>query len=872
MKLKSPFDREHSERELSEELQFHLEREVQNNLAQGMSEEDARRQARLSFGPVDAVKDDCRELRFGSWFEATLRDVLYGMRLLRKSPGFAIIAVAILAVGIGANTAIFSTVNAVLLSRWPFPHPEKIVMIAEGSEKKPTWTRISVPNFEDYQRDQRTFDQLAMYLGQSINLTGQDRPDRLIGSFVSANYFDVFGAKPALGRLFVKGEDQPGAANVAVLSHEVWQTRFGADPSIVGRQLTLNNETYSVIGVLPGSYRLPFYTDVYLTAQHFTSYRRDRAAKGLLVIGRVKENVTLQQAESDLDTIAQRLARDYPKENTGIRIAIADFRDLLNRSLRTPLIVLLGSVGLLLLITCANLGSLLLARGVQRRQEMAVRLALGAKRSRIIRQLICETMLIAVIGGAAGVLLGFFMLPLLVRLAPSALADVNAGIDLRVLLFSVLLTLLTGVIFAIVPAIQLSRVNLAPGLNSAVRGAAQAVTGAKARAAFVIFQVAISLVLLVGAGLMIRSFKKMILSDTGMSTSQLLTMEYRLPPNKYAKPGAQEAFHRQLAERVAQVPGVVSSAIVEGLPFSGNYGHAHYAVAGEPVPEKGKEPGAFSNEVTPGYFSTVGIPLLRGRNFNDQDGPTTPLVVVVSRSLATRHWANQDPLGKTLQLTDADPDINGKALTIVGVVGDAKQIGARDSDLAEIYFPYSQASDIFGTLVVRTAGDPMSFAEAVRQAVWTVDRDQPVWKVRTLQFLIERDLEDERLLMALLTSFGALAVLLTALGTYGVLSSVVNQRRQEIGIRMALGADRAAVRNMILLQGIRLALAGAVLGIIAAAAASRILASQLYGVGMFDGFAYATAWLLMLVIAFVASYLPARRAMRVDPGATLRYE
>ena len=872
MYFKSPFDREDSERELTEELQFHLEQEFENNLAQGMSEEEARRQARLSFGPVDAVKDDCRGLRFGSWFEATLRDALYGMRLLRKSPGFAVIAVAILAIGIGASTAIFSTVNTVLLSRWPFPHPEKIVVIAEGRDKKPGWTRISVANFEDYQRDQRTFDQLAMYLGQSINLTGQDRPDRLIGSFVSANYFDVFGTKPALGRLFVSGEDQPGATNVAVLSHEAWQTRFGADPNILRRQLTMNNENYAVIGVLPAGYRLPFESDVYITAQHYTSYRRDRATKGLLMLGRVKEGDTLKEAEADLDTIAQRLARDYPKENAGIRVAIADFRDLLNRSMRTPLMVLLGAVGLLLLITCANLGSLLLARGVQRRHEMAVRLALGAKRSRIIRQLISETMLIAIIGGVFGVLLGYLMLPFLTHIAPSSFADVKVAIDLRVLLFSVLLIFLAGIIFSLVPAIQLSRVNIAPGLNSAVRGAAQALTGAKVRAAFVVVQVAISVVLLVAAGLMIRSFEKLIVSNTGMSTSQLLTMEYRLPRNKYAKPEAQAAFHRELSARVAQVPGVVSSAIVQGLPFSGNYGKDHYTVAGEPIPEKGKEPIAFTNQVTPEYFSTVGIPLLRGRNFNDEDGPTAPLAVVISRSLATRHYGTQDAVGKTLQMTDADPAIDGKPLTIIGVVGDAKQLTLRDSDPAEIYFPYSQASGIFGTLVVRTAGDPMGFAEAVRQAVWTVDRDQPVWKVRTLQFLIERDLEDERLLMTLLTGFGGIAVVLTMLGTYGVLSNTVNQRRREIGIRMALGADRATVRNKVLLQGIKLTVVGATIGIIAAAAASRILSSELYGIGMFDGAAYIAGLVLILAIAFVASYFPARQAMRVEPGKILHCE
>ena len=405
MKLKPPFDRGHSERELAEELQFHLEREIQNNLAQGMSDEEARRQARLSFGAVDAVKDNCRELRFGSWFESTLRDLGYGLRLLRKSPGFACVAVAILALGIGANTAMFSAVNAVLLARCPFPHPEKLVIIAESADRKEVFTRVSIANFEDYVRDQKTFEQLALWLSQSVNLTGQDRPDRLGGMFISANYFDLFGSRAAMGRLFLPGDDQPGAANVAVLSDEAWQTRFGADPKILGRHLTLNNESYTVVGVLPRGYKTLFESDVYLPAQHYTSYSRERSIKSLIMIGRVKNNTSLAEAAADLDHIAQRLARDYPKENAGIHINLTEFRQALTGSVRKPLLVLLGAVALVLLITCANLANLLLARGMQRQREMAVRIALGAKRSRIIRQLVSETMLLAVIGGLLGILL-----------------------------------------------------------------------------------------------------------------------------------------------------------------------------------------------------------------------------------------------------------------------------------------------------------------------------------------------------------------------------------------------------------------------------------------------------------------------------------
>jgi predicted permease len=871
MKLKWSFDRKRSERELADELQFHLEEAFQRNLSCGMSEDEAWRQARLDFGGMEAIKEECRELRFGSWFESVLRDFHYGLRLLRKSPGFAFVAVAIVALGIGANTAIFSAVNAVLLARWPFAHPEKVVLISEGPKPKPTWTLVSVANFEDYRRQQKTFAQLALWIGQSVNLTGQERPDRLVGSFVSDNFFDIFGTRPWMGRLFVPGEDQPGAPYVAVLSYEAWQTRFGADSNILGRHITLNNESYAVIGVLSRGYRLPFVSDVFVTAQHQTSYHRDRATKSLLMLGRVQDDVTLAQAQADLNTIAQRLARDYPNENAGIAVAVTDFRDLLNQFVRTPLLVLLSAVALVLLIACANLANLLLARGIHRRREMVVRLALGARRLRIVRQLVSETMLVAVLGGVGGVLLAVWGLPLLVRIAPSSFDGVKVAIDSRVLLFSLLLTVLTGVLFGVAPALQISGVAVAPGLNSGTRGAVQGDTAAKVRAVFVIFQVAISVVLLVAAGLLIGSFRSLIKSNTGMSATHLLTMEYRLPRNKYPNAQQQAAFHRDLAVRVAQVPGVISSAIVQALPFSGNWGQTHFILPGTVV-EKGKEPSAFVNLITPEYFATVGIPLLRGRSFNDHDDAAAPPVVVISQSLARRDFATEDPVGRTVQLVDSDPTVNGKRLTIVGVVGDAKQISLRDSDEAEIYFPYNQQPGIFGTLVVRTAVDPMPLADEVRQAVWSLDKDQPVWKVRTLEFLIDRDLEDDRLLMILMTGFGVLAVVLTALGTYGVLSNTVSQRRHEIGIRMALGADLIEVRNMVMRQGMKLVLIGGAIGVLAAAAASRMITSVLYGVSVLDIEAYVAGLTIMIAVAFLASYLPARRATRVNPTIVLRCE
>src|SRR5690242_3603412 len=444
MKLKRIFRRSSFEPDLESELQFHLELEFQKNVAYGMSEQEAWRQAKIAFGGIEGVKDECRKLHFASWFESASRDILYGLRLLRKSPAFAFVAVAILALSIGANTAIFSAVNAVLLARWPFSHPDKIVFVSEDTHSEFRWGFTSVLNFEDYRHEQRTFDQLALWIAQSVNLTGRERPDRIIGSFVTASFFDVFGTKPWMGRLFLPGEDQPSGPYVAVLSHDAWQTRFGSDPGILGRQITLNNEDYSVVGVLPPGYRLPFQSDVYVTVQHQTGYHRDRSAKQFLMLGRTKQNVTPTQAKADLGTIARRLAHDYPAENAGIGPVLIDFRQALNHSVRTPLLVLLGAVALVLLIACANLANLVLARGLQRRGEMVLRTALGAKRTRIIRQLVSEAIPIALAGGLGGLLLARGLLPLLVRMAPTTFQDVKVVLDGRVLLFSSLLSLVTA--------------------------------------------------------------------------------------------------------------------------------------------------------------------------------------------------------------------------------------------------------------------------------------------------------------------------------------------------------------------------------------------------------------------------------------------
>jgi putative ABC transport system permease protein len=532
---------------------------------------------------------------------------------------------------------------------------------------------------------------------------------------------------------------------------------------------------------------------------------------------------------------------------------------------------LLMAVAVVLLIACANLANLLLSRSAQRQREMAVRAALGAGRSRTVRQLVAETMIIAVFGGVAGVALAYWTLPALLRLAPSSfdLGSV-AVLDSRVLLFSLGLVLLTGVLFGAAPAFQSSHINVTAALASGTRGSVQGGTRETVRAAFVVFQVAMSVVLLTGAVLLLRSFQALLATETGMNTRNVLSMEYRLPRNKYTNADAQAAFHREIAARVSKVPGVVSSAVVRALPFSGNFGQAQFVILDRPAPEKGKEPVAYTNAATPNYFATAGIPVLRGRIFDDHDSPETQMVAVISRAIAERYFSGEDPVGRSLQFVDNNPAIDGKRVTVVGVVGNTKQMSLRDTDEAEIYTCYGQDPGIFGTLVVRTAVDPMSLADAVRQAVWSLDKDQPVWKVRTLAFLVERDVASDRFLMVLMLGFGVLALALTALGTYGVLSNAVNQRQQEIGVRMALGAQPGALRGLVLTRGIKLALVGGLIGVAAAAAGTRLVSSLLYGISPLDPAAFITGFAAILLVAFAASYLPAHRATRVDPIRALR--
>jgi putative ABC transport system permease protein len=801
-----------------------------------------------------------------------LQDLRFGMRTLLKRPGFTAVAVLTLALGIGANTAIFSVVNSVLLRPLPFKDSGQLVVVYEKTQTVPRdW--VSVPDLQDYRAASRSFQEFETFVPQSVNLTGSGEPERVVGAFATSGFLPMLGVGVERGRAFNPEDDAEGGGLVAVLSNEFWQRRFGADPSVVGRSLVFNGEPYTVVGIMPAGFRFSTVApDVLLPAQKWPNYKAARSEHNNWVIGRLKDGVSRATAEEELGAIARRLEEAYPAENRGRGVEVVGLQEQLVEDIRPALLILLGAVGFILLIACANIANLLLARGAARRREVALRAALGASRLRLLRQFLTETLLLSLAGGVAGLLFAQWGVYALLKLntADIPLQDgfhLDARLDARVLLFSLALSVLTGFVFGVVPALQLSKADLNNDLKEGGKTVGEGGARTRLRGAFVVSQVALSLVLLVGAGLLLNSFYRLLRAEPGFDPRNLLTMEYRLPKNRYAKGEQQWAFHREVVERVSRVPGVESAAVVRGLPFSGNGGSLTYVVPDRPAPPAGQEPKALENAIDPNYLRTVGLPLLRGRDFTLQDGPDTQPVILVNRTMAETVWPGEDPLGKRVELPEAK-----LTATVVGVVGDAKQYDIGEKQRPQVYTAYAQNPHIFGTLVVRARVEPLSLAKSVREAVWSVDPDQPVWKVRTVEYLLDVNVADRRFVLYLMACFAALALMLTALGIYGVVSYTVAQRTHEIGVRVALGAQTRDVLRLVLRHGMGLTLAGVGVGLAASFAVTRLMAGLLYGVSATDPPTYAFVALLLAGVALLACLLPARRATKVDPIEALRYE
>jgi putative ABC transport system permease protein len=799
-----------------------------------------------------------------------VQDLRYGFRMLWKSPGFTIVAVITLALGIGANTAIFSVVNSVLLRPLPYPDADRLVYLqAVNPAKGITDSNISPPDFADWKNQNQTFEDMTAFLTGGAILSGDTEPERVPAAYVTASFLPVLGVKPAIGRNFLLEEDREGNDRVAIISHALWQRRFGADPGVVGRQINVGGESATVIGVMPADFEFMQPVDMWRPlAVEMTKERRDN--RYLQVLARLKPGVSIEQAQTQINTITERLSQSYVETNSNWGARLTGLHDLMVAGVRPALLLLLGAVGFVLLITCANVANLLLARAAARQKEIAVRAALGASRLRVVRQLLTESLLLSTVGGGVGLLLGIWLTDFLVSISPANTPRLETvHLDGRVLLFTLAVTFLIGLLFGLAPAWQASRVNLNEALKEGGRGFSEGWRRNRVRKVLVVSEVALSLMLLIGAGLLVKSFLLLRGTDAGFDAENVLTMRVSLPSLKYK--GKQKAeFFERLAERVAQLPGVESVGATLSLPLNGSnisVGRS-FIPDGRPLtPEESIN--ARYSVTTPGYFGAMKIPLVAGRQFTERDREDAPQVVIVNETLARRYFPNENAIGKRIKIW-RDEQFPRE---IVGVVGDTKATVLEDEATPQMYVPHAQDPSWGGmSLVVRSSSKPVALTSAVRAAVLSLDPDQPVFSIKTMEDVVAASVATRRISMLLLSGFAGLALLLAALGVYGLISYSIAQRTHEIGLRMALGAQSRDVLGLVLRQGMSLVLVGVCLGLVAAFALTRVMKSLLYEVSATDPLTFAGVALLLIVVALVACLIPARRAMRVDPMVALRYE
>ncbi|HEX8986201.1 MAG TPA: ABC transporter permease [Bryobacteraceae bacterium] len=863
LRLRTLFRRRRVEEELDGELTFHLEQLIEENVARGLAPEEARYAALRAMGGVAQLEEECRDARGTALLESVVQDLRYAARVLRRAPGFTTAAIGCLALGIGSTTAVFTIVNSVLLRPLPFAEPERLAAIWEDSSMFGLrYSPVAMGNYADWKAQSRSFESMAALENTRYRLTGQGEPELAEGVVTTASLFHVLRARPLRGRDFREEEDKPGAPGVVIIGYGLWQRRFGGAPSALGAKLMLDGGARTIVGIMPPGFRFPNAgTEIWSPAGNEFDLvgLANRGRHNAMVVARLKPGVTHAQADAELHAIAGRLSRAYPDTNKDVAAFVAPLREHMTGN-RTPLIVLLAAVSFVLLIACANVANLMLSRAVVRGREVAIRVALGAGRIRVARQLAAENLLLAAAGGGAGILLAHWGVLLLGHLVPPDLAAMAPpGLDWRVLLFTFATTAATCVLFSLAPIAQTLGTDMNEALKQSNDRAGASRRSHLLRGALVISEIALALVLLIGAGLMIRTFAQLRGIDPGFRTSHLLTVKAQ--PTNYRNADLRNQYYRETLRRISALPGVVSAGFTLGIPLDFKGWFNGVRAKGSPRMES-----VLYRAVTPDYMRSIGIPLLSGRPFDARDKAGAPSVALVNETFARLFWPGQDAIGRIFEAE------NNSGITIVGVVADVKQAGLDVPPKPEYYVPQEQTSDLPGSLVIRTAGEPLSLVAAVRREIWAVDRDAAIVEMQRVEDILDREVSQRRFQMLILVSFAGSALLLAAIGIYGVLSYLVAQRRREIGLRMALGATAPAIFRSVLGQAAVLIACGLALGLAASLALTRLMSSLLFGVTATDPATFAGVPLVLAAIGLAAGYLPARRALGVDPALTLRDE
>lgn len=859
--------------ELEDEFDFHLEMETQKHMQRGLSPQEARREAMLSFGGVERFKEEVRDVDGIGWMERTITDIKYGLRMLRKNLVFTAVAVFTLALGIGGSTSIFSVVDGMMLRPLPYADADELVSVWSDQSRRggPVREWLNYPNFRDLQRLDRVFAEVALYNDFFPTLTGRGEARAVTASVVTEGLFNrVLRVEPARGRAFTAEDDQPNAPRVVMLSHGFWTRQFGQDADIIGEALSLNGDPYTVIGIMPQGFRQPFLeqADLWTPLQwNDAEHGGSRGSAIVRSIGRLAAGVTLETARTEADALGRRLEEAYPDSNANVGYALFPLQADMVQGAEAALWVLLGSVGLVLLLVCVNLANLLLARGTGRRAELAVRAALGAKRGRIIGQLLTESVLLAIIGGALGVALSYVGTDLLVAMAPAGAPRIHeVAVDGRVLTFAIVSTLMAGVVFGLLPSLRASRTDLRDSLTEGGRGGNAGRSGRDMRRWLVSGQIALAVVLLIGSGLLLRTFNALRAVDLGFEPSGVVTMQVNLPISNYSDADAVRAFIEDLELRLSAVPGVTAVGTTNSLPLGGLDGDTDFNIEGRPIPEPGRENVAWIRRVSPDYFDAIGMRLVEGRGFTDADQMESERVVVINETLARRHFGDEEAVGQRINVND---QANTTWRRVVGVAHDVRNFGLRGDTPNAIYFPFAQLSARFVTAVVRTDGDPAALVAPLRAEASALDPSMALSLV-PMESVVDGALAQDRFVTLLLLLFAGVALALAAIGLYGVVSYDIGRRMHEMGVRVALGANGSQIGRLVVNSSLAVAGIGIVVGVVAAVLLTRVMVGLLYGVSPTDPLTFAIVIVTLGSVALLASTLPAMKAAKVDPVTILK--